>query len=123
KDSKLAYQKLEFKSSNNLVAMNHQVVKENSDNTRRYHLEQEKTSLPTDTCKSSTVQITESTDISRNSNQFSPCTEKIQKPPISIIAVQITEPKSNRRTICTNENETDRSNKSEIKIELSDSDV
>uniref|UniRef100_A0A1I8EXK3 Uncharacterized protein n=2 Tax=Wuchereria bancrofti TaxID=6293 RepID=A0A1I8EXK3_WUCBA len=118
-------QNLEPKSSNNFVAVDNLIANEN---VRRYCHEQMETETPcsADTSKSSTVQAlypSENTDVIINENQISHSVEKIQKPAISIIAVQITSPNSHRRIICPNQNETHRNNnKSKIVYKMDDFD-
>ncbi|VDO54948.1 unnamed protein product [Brugia timori] len=101
---------MELESSNNSVVVDHLIANEN---VRRYCHEQMVTPCSADTSKSSIVQTlhpSENIDVNINANQTPHSVEKIQKPTISIIAVQITNPNSHRRVICTNQNETHRNN-------------
>uniref|UniRef100_A0A8L7TA68 Uncharacterized protein n=1 Tax=Brugia malayi TaxID=6279 RepID=A0A8L7TA68_BRUMA len=90
-------QNLELESSNNSVVVDHLIANEN---VRRYCHEQMVTPCSADTSKSSIVQTlhpSENIDVNINANQTPHSVEKIQKPTISIIAVQITNPNSHRR--------------------------
>ncbi|CAG9533550.1 unnamed protein product [Cercopithifilaria johnstoni] len=108
-------QNLKPESINNLVVVDHQFTKKNEGITRRCCDKSLETPWSTDTSKPyTTIYPSESIDMIRNWNQTSRCIGKMEKPPASIIAVQIIDPKSHRRIICTNQNETYCSNESKI---------